>query len=49
MDKNGGASGHGGSAYNGPDQQLGSPVPRWFRDWEYLTARGTSATSWDFQ
>jgi hypothetical protein len=33
----------------GPDIQLGSPVPAFFRNWEWLTARGVSATSWDFQ
>jgi hypothetical protein len=43
------ANGNGSTLSNGPDMQPGSPVPRCFRDWEWLTARGITTTSWEFQ
>ncbi len=36
-----------GSSEAGPDMRLGSPLPMWFRNWEWLAARSTSTSSWD--
>ncbi len=36
-----------GTVGNSPDQQAGSPVPKWMRDPAYLDAKVVTTTSWD--
>jgi hypothetical protein len=41
------ANGNGNSHVYGPDMRLGSPVPFWLRNPEWLMARAVSTTFWE--